>query len=489
MAENTAPGGRTDDATEVTGDARAHEPEQGHGRSWGTRLRGAMTSADSRRQVRAALAERRAVGRAQRHSGSFPTLDQMLSLRLQPPDADTPAAGTKRLAGEPSVEGVGPHPVADQFLGESPRLRTSDSDSDSDGAASRFGKPGQQFSRTHPFYIGFIGALGVFMAYALVQVLGQLAQVITLLVVSLFLALGLEPVVDWLTRHRVPRGWAITGVFGGVVAVFAGFGASVVPILVDQGTELVGQMPEYLAQLQQADWFVQLDQQYDLVGRATGELEKRLGDGAVMAAVFGGVLGAGQAVLGGVFSALTVLILTLYFLAAMRNLREAGYALVPASRRTRVELLGDEISKRIGGYVIGQLAVATLNGVCSYVMMLILGIPYPAVLAIAVGLIGLLPLVGATLGAVLVVVVALFVDLQTAVIVVIYYIVYQQVENYLIAPKIMARTVSVPGAVALVAALIGATLMGAIGALIGIPIAAGILLVVQEVVMPRQDRL
>ena len=452
-------------------------------RGWSTRVR----------DTRAALAERRALGRAQRHNGSFPTLDQMLSRRLQPdapaagpPGVDTDSdTGTEHVAAEAPAEETGARPVADQFLGESPRTKASASPGD----ASRFGRPGQAFNRSHPFYVGFVGALGVFIAYGLVQVLGQLQQVITLLVVSLFLALGLEPVVDWLTNRRVPRGWAITGVFGGVVAVFAGFGASVVPILVDQGTELVGKLPDYLAQLQRADWFVELDQKYDLVGRATAEVEKRLGDGQAMAAVFGGVLGAGQAVLGGVFSALTVLILTLYFLASMRHLREAGYALVPASRRTRVQLLGDEISKRIGGYVIGQLVVASLNGVCSYVMMLILGIPYPAVLAIAVGLIGLLPLVGATIGAVLVVVVALFVDLQTAVIVLIYYIVYQQVENYLIAPKIMARTVSVPGAVALVAALIGATLMGAIGALIGIPIAAGILLVVQEVVMPRQDRL
>jgi predicted PurR-regulated permease PerM len=263
----------------------------------------------------------------------------------------------------------------------------------------------------------------------------------------------------------------------------------VVPIIVDQGTELVTRLPTYVEDVQRAQWFVDLDNRYDIVGRVTQELQQRLANGETFAAVFGGVLGAGQALLGGVFSTLTVLILTLYFLASMRTLRSTAYRLVPASRRRRVQLLGDEISKRIGGYVMGQIAIATLNGVCSYVMMLLLGIPYPAVLAIVVGLFGLIPLVGATIGAVLVVAVALFVSLPTAIIVLVYYVVYQQLENYVIAPKVMARTVSVPGGVAIVAALVGAGLLGALGALIAIPLAAGILLVVQEVAMPRQDRL
>ncbi len=273
------------------------------------------------------------------------------------------------------------------------------------------------------------------------------------------------------------------------IGVFVGFGFMVAPIIVEQGTELATQLPQYVQDVQKAPWFVDLDNRYDIVGRVTQEVQQRLGNGETFAALFGGVLGAGQALLGGVFSTLTVLILTLYFLASMRTLRSTGYALVPATRRQRVTLIGDEISKRIGGYVGGQIAIAALNGLCSYVMMLILGIPYPAVLAIVVGVFGLIPLVGATLGAVVVVVVALFVSLPTALIVLVYYIVYQQVENYLIAPKIMARTVSVPGAVALVAALVGGTLLGALGALIAIPIAAGVLLVVQEVLMPRQDRL
>jgi predicted PurR-regulated permease PerM len=218
------------------------------------------------------------------------------------------------------------------------------------------------------------------------------------------------------------------------------------------------------------------------------ELQQRLASGETVTAVFGGIFGAGKAVASGIFSALTVLVLTLYFLASLPHLKRAGYRLVPATRRRRVALLGDEVSKRIGGYVIGQLALASINGICSYVVLTIVGIPYAAVLAFTVGLLGIIPLVGATLGAVIVVVVALFSSVSDAVILGIYYLAYQQFENYVLAPKILARTVSVPGAVALVAALAGASVFGILGALIAIPLAAGVLLIVQEVLMPQQDR-
>lgn len=441
------------------------------------RLRAVLSSQEGRREVRAALAQRREVGRS--HAG-FLTLDELLAQRIVPRSTSATAAGGEVTAAvPPEADQPPPTPtVGDDAM--RPTLAA---------ATGRFGRPGRDFDRAHPFYVGFVGAIGVLVAIALVDALGRVSSTITLLVVALFLALGLEPVVDFLVRRGLRRGGAIAVVFLGVVGVFVGFGFMVAPIIVDQGTELATSLPTYVTDVQRSQWFLDLDRRYDIIGRVTEEIQARLGDGETFATVFGGVLGAGQALLGGVFSTLTVLILTLYFLASMRTLRSTAYSMVPASRRERVTLIGDEISKRIGGYVGGQIAIATLNGICSYVLMLVLGIPYPAVLAIVVGVFGLIPLVGAGLGAVVVVVVALFVSPATALVVLVYYVVYQQVENYLIAPKIMARTVSVPGAVCLVAALVGGTLLGALGALIAIPIAAGILLIVQEVLMPRQDRL
>jgi predicted PurR-regulated permease PerM len=144
--------------------------------------------------------------------------------------------------------------------------------------------------------------------------------------------------------------------------------------------------------------------------------------------------------------------------------------------------------RRVGSYAIGQVVVAAVNAFCAWIMMSIVGIPYAAVLAVAVGFLGLVPMVGATLGAVLVAVVALFDDPKNAVIALVYFIVYQQTENYLVAPRIMQRTVSVPGAVTIVAALIGGTLLGMLGALLAIPAAAGLLLLYDEVLVPRQHR-
>jgi predicted PurR-regulated permease PerM len=161
---------------------------------------------------------------------------------------------------------------------------------------------------------------------------------------------------------------------------------------------------------------------------------------------------------------------------------------VPASRRPRVISLSEEIMRRVGSYAIGQVVVAAVNAFCAWIMMSIVGIPYAAVLAVAVGFLGLVPMVGATLGAVLVAVVALFDDPKNAVIALVYFIVYQQTENYLVAPRIMQRTVSVPGAVTIVAALIGGTLLGMLGALLAIPAAAGLLLLYDEVLVPRQRR-
>jgi predicted PurR-regulated permease PerM len=162
--------------------------------------------------------------------------------------------------------------------------------------------------------------------------------------------------------------------------------------------------------------------------------------------------------------------------------------MVPASRRPRVRALGDEIIRRIGGYVAGQVAVATINGLLTFILLTILGVPYSIVLSITVAILGIIPLVGATLGAVIVVLVGLFQSWQIGVAIAVYYLLYQQIENYVIAPRIMARTVSVPGAVALIAALAGAALLGVLGALIAIPIAAAILLVIQEVTIPRQEQ-
>jgi predicted PurR-regulated permease PerM len=352
----------------------------------------------------------------------------------------------------------------------------------------RFGAAGRPLNRQSPFYVGFVGAFGVIIALGLWHLIGRLSTVFTLIVVAIFLTLALDPIVSFLTRRNIKRPAAVAIVFAGVVIVFTLLGLLVVPPVVDQGTQLVQEAPSYVNHVLDSRVVRQVDRDYHLVDKISQEFNKRITDSTFLSQVFGGVLGAGRAVLTGVFQFFTVLILTLFFLANLPKVKGAAYGIVPASRRPRVISLSEEIMRRTGSYAIGQVAVATINACFSWLMMTIVGIPYAAVLAVLVGVLGLVPMVGASLGAGLVCTVALFDEPRKAIIALIYYIVYQQVENYVVVPRIMQRTVSVPGAVTVVAALAGGTLLGILGALLAIPIAAGLLLLYEEVLLPRQHR-
>ncbi|MFW5472099.1 AI-2E family transporter [Knoellia sp. CPCC 206450] len=351
---------------------------------------------------------------------------------------------------------------------------------------TQFGEMGRPMNRQSPFYLGFVGALGALIAIGLWHSLGRLATTITILVVALFLTLALNPIVEWLGRRGLRRSLSVAIVFVGVIVVFVLLGLLVFPPVITQGTQLVQEAPSYVDRILNARWVQELDKNYDVVDKISEEFNKRLTDENFIGSVLGGVLGAGRAVVNGVFQTFTILILTLYFLASLPKMKRVAYSMVPASRRNRVAQLSEEVMRRTGSYAIGQVAIATVNAVLSYVMMSILGIPYAAVLAVLVGFLGLVPMVGATLGAVLVCLVAFFDEPRSALIAGIYYLVYQQVENYVIAPRIMQRTVSVPGAVTVVAALAGGTLLGVLGALLAIPVAAAFLLLVDEVLVPRQ---
>jgi predicted PurR-regulated permease PerM len=358
-----------------------------------------------------------------------------------------------------------------------------------DGPPARrrdFGSAGHPINPQSPFYVGFVGALGVLTAYTVFQSLGKLDTTLTLLVVAFFLTLALNPVVESLTRRGVRRGWAVTVVFLGVLGVVTLVGWVVIPPVVQQSTELAANAPTMLDNLLTNPWVQDVDHRYELVKRIQEEVTKRAAEGTLWSGVFNGVLGAGRIIASGIFSVLTVLVLTLYFLASLPAVKHAAYAMVPASRRPRIISLAEEIMRRVGSYAIGQLTVATINACCAWVMMTLLDLPFAAVLAVAVGFLGLIPMVGATLGASIVALTAFFDEPKKALIVIIYFVVYQQLENYAVMPRVMQRTVSVPGAVTVVAALAGGTLLGILGALLAIPVAAGLLLLYEEVLVPRQ---
>ena len=406
------------------------------------------------------------------------------SARPEPTDA----AAAPPAAGPPAETDT---PIDEALLGSAaPAPHRSPAPGDGAGGIpiAPYGAVGRPLNRHSPFYIGFFGATGAMLAVGLWQLMGRLTTTLTVLVVAFFLTLALNPIVDRLVRSGVRRAGAVALVFGGAIVVFVLIGFLVIPPVVDQGAQLAQTAPSYAQDALNSRWLREIDKSYDVIDKVQAELTAKLSDQRFLEGILGGLLGAGRAVLNGAFQFFTILVLTLYFLASLPRVKQAAYAMVPSTRRARFVSLSEEIMRRVGSYAIGQVSIATLNAILSFVMMSLVGIPYAAVLAVSVGLLGLIPLVGATLGAVLVCLVAFFDEPQKAVIAGVYYLVYQQLENYLVAPRIMQRTVSVPGPVTVVAARAGGALLGVLGALLAIPVAAGLLLLYEEVLVPRQRR-
>jgi predicted PurR-regulated permease PerM len=308
--------------------------------------------------------------------------------------------------------------------------------------------------------------------------------VLILLLIAAFLAIGLNPAVEALGRRGLSRSRSVGIVLVAVLLFFVGFGFAVVPPIIDQLGQLSDKAPDYVRQLQENRRVADLDSRFHFLDKAKDYLNHPENAGTK---VFGGVLGVGKVVFSAFFSTLTVLILTLYFLSNLPSIKANFYRTVPRSRRARVGLLTDEILERVGGYVGGALIIAAFAGVTTFVLLLALGVPYPVALAMLVAITDLIPLVGATIGAAVVTLVAFFVSVKVGIIAAVYYVGYQQIENYVLYPRVMKRSVDVSPAATVVAVLIGGSLLGVLGALLAIPIAAAVQLVLQEVVVPRQD--
>jgi predicted PurR-regulated permease PerM len=303
-------------------------------------------------------------------------------------------------------------------------------------------------------------------------------------VLALFIAVGLDPAVAWLHRRRVPRWLAVSIVLAAALGIFAAFVALAIPVLVTQATNLAGEIPHYLRALKNHNTTLgKLNTRFHIVTSL-----QKLFKGGASATIAQGALGAGKVILDAVAAAVVVAILSIYLLSDLPRVKRAIYQLAPRSRRARMVLLTDEILSRVGGYVLGNLLTSFVAGFGTWAWAMIFGIPYALLLGLLVALFDLIPIVGSTIGGAIVALVALTVSLPVAIATVIFYVVYRFLEDYLFTPRVMARTVAVPGLLTVVATLLGATLLGIIGALIAIPVAAGIKLLLDEIAIPRLDR-
>jgi predicted PurR-regulated permease PerM len=345
----------------------------------------------------------------------------------------------------------------------------------------RFGHPGPPMNRRNPFLIGFLGGLGLLLAYAVFLGLRNAASMFVLIFVALFLAIGLNPAVEKLRSWGMARGFAVTTVALTVLLLLCGGLFALVPPLVTQTGEFIRELPDFVSSLQRSEAVKDIIERYDLVQRV-----QSIANAGTVTNALGGVLGGAQLVAGTIFNTLTVLVLTIYFMAAFDRIKAAGYQLVPASRQERVRLLADEILAKVGAYMVGALAIAVVAGVSTWIFALIVGLAYPFALAVVVAICDLIPQIGATLGAVVVSIVGFATSVTAGIACLIFFVVYQQVENYLIYPRVMRRSVKVSDVAAVVAALLGVGLFGVLGALIAIPMVAALQLIIREVVVPTQ---
>jgi len=345
-----------------------------------------------------------------------------------------------------------------------------------------FGRRGEPWSEQSPFRIAFVATMGVAVAALIVESVILARQVLVLILVSAFLAVGLDPAVRWLVHHGFKRGIAVLVIVFAALGFFGGFVASVAPPIATQSSALVKKAPDYAERLTKNPTIRRLDNRYHFV-----ESLKKKAQTGVQLSAFGGLVGVGKAILGLVVSTLTVIILTIYFLANLPAIKRTMYRVVPRSRRARVGLLTDEILDRVGGYVLGNLFTSLIAGVATLIWLEAWGVPYAVALSLFVAITDLIPLIGATIGAIGVTAVALFQGIPTGIATFAYYLAYQQFENYVLQPRVMKRTVDVAPVITIVAALLGAALLGILGALIAVPIAAGVQLLLTEVAFPRQD--
>jgi predicted PurR-regulated permease PerM len=315
-----------------------------------------------------------------------------------------------------------------------------------------------------------------------------IANIITYVFASIFIALGLDPVVRFLGRRKIKRPIAITIVVAAVFGVFGTLIWSLAPTLVSQTAHFIRQAPELLNGITQLDWVIRLDNQFGgAIKNGLTSFGAFLGDSANWPTMLGGLVQVGLSIFNGFFAGLVIVVLSIYFMASLDSFKNWLYKMISKSKRPQFVTISEQIFNSVGRYVMGQISIALINAFLAFIMMTVVGIPFSLLLAFIAFLLALIPLVGSISAAILISLVALSVSPIHALIAVIYCIVYMQVEAYLISPRIMQRAVDVPGAVVVVGALIGGTLLGVLGALVAIPVAASIILILRQVWIPRQE--
>ncbi|WP_421082892.1 AI-2E family transporter [Rothia nasimurium] len=346
---------------------------------------------------------------------------------------------------------------------------------------------------TNPVYFGFMLAIGMGLAYVAFYLVLNVGALAGWLTGALFIGLGLDPLVRKLESWGLPRSLGVTTVF----LIFAGIAAAVIfwiiPMVARQAVAFVTSFPHQFENFLNSDLVTTLDQRFQVRDAVDAEVEKIFAqitsDTSVVSGFLNSLINAGSTLAEVTTGTIIVLFLSLYVLASLPTIKAWFIRLAPATKRERIGYLTEKITSSVGQYVSGQALVAIINATVATVIMMIVGVPFAVLLMLIVLILAFIPLVGGVSAAALVSIMALIESWQTAVFFLIPYLIYLQIEAYFISPRIMKRAVAVPGAVAIIAVVAGSALWGVLGAIIAIPVAASLLILVNEVLVPRQDQL
>jgi len=346
-------------------------------------------------------------------------------------------------------------------------------------------RPRAASAADHPFKIGIWIGLALLLVIVAANLVRAAGTVLTIVAAAGFFAIGFNPVVKWLMRRGMSRGLAVFLLFIGFLLLACGFLALLIPVAVSQLGSLIDAIPGWISDILSDPRVEELTGNEDLVAK----LEQLITPSNI-SLVLGGLVGGAATVAAGVFNFVTAFILMFFILAGFDRLRDGAYQLVPLSRRERVAGIADQVLDKVGGYLVGSLAIAFVAGTTSLIFLWIVSVPYALLLALVVAICDLIPQIGATLGAIIVTLVAFGTrGLPIAIATIVFFVVYQQIENWLIYPRVMRQAVQISNLAAIVSVLVGFAMFGVIGVFISVPGYAAIQLVIRQVVHPRQDAL
>jgi predicted PurR-regulated permease PerM len=419
--------------------------------------------------------------------------------RSETADSDRPAARrarrdlrsalsvvTTRLMAERTLRAAEVARLADEAV-EAARLAAEETGAAPAEEVAKDGRPVRALTRTGPlsaFRIGFFAGLGLLLAYVTYESLDSVRSTLILIAISALLAIGLDPPVGWLIRHGLRRGLAVSVVFLALLLLIAAAIYAIIPPIVNEVGTFVTSVPTLIAGLQRQQWIQDLDQRFNLLQ----QLQESNFVQNMVSGASGGIVSAGVTVAGIIVDLLIVLVLTLYFLAGFPQIKRTAYRLAPSSRRRRVSVLADKVLKQMGGYLSGATLIAIQAGLVAGVFAAIIGLPYPWAIGLAAGVLDFVPVVGPILIGIGMTLLGFTQSLTLGIVAGLFYLCQHLFEAYWLYPRVMRRTVDISTGAVVVAIVIGGALLGVTGAILAVPVAAAISLIVREVVMPIQER-